>query len=340
MLRSWWLPVLAALLNVCLGAGVAAAQTVVVRKAPPGTPVEVVVNATPVGSANVDPNGDAKLVFDLAAAAGKPEIDANVFVDTCDTSRRVVIIERDRLPAPAEAGCVRRQISGVFWVRKVNTIVIDVSGVNPTLLLVVGWYSLDPDKPDRPRTANLGGLVVFGGGEFGSFSAARDLACGNVTPCGGHDSGLGYTAGATYWFGRFIAAEASYMKPGKVTANGSGEGHSFDSSLDTKMLMIVGKIGVPIGPVKLYGLGGLNYHEALSRTTQTIDGASQTSEHQTQGWGTLFGGGLDAWIASRIGLYFEGGFAEAQGRPIAGGELEIDDTMKYVVVGVRVRLSR
>ena len=125
-----------------------------------------------------------------------------------------------------------------------------------------------------------------------------------------------------------------------MTANGSGEGHNFDSSLDAKMLTIVGKVGVPIGPVKLYGLGGLNYHEALSGTTQTIDGASQTFEYQTQGWGTLFGGGLDAWIASRIALYFEGGFAKVQGRPIAGGELEIDDTMKYIVVGVRVRVSR
>jgi hypothetical protein len=340
MLRSWRLPVLAALLNVCLGAGIAAAQTVVVRKAPPGTRVDVVVNAAAVGSATVDANGDGKVVFDLAPAAGKPEIDANVFVDTCESSRRVIIIERDRLPAAPEAECVRRQISGVFWVRKVNTIVIELGGVNPTLLLIDGSYSLDPDRPDRPRTAALGGLVVFGGGEFGSFSDARALACGNVTPCGGHDSGLGYTAGATYWFGRFVAAEASYLKPGKVTANGSGEGHSFDSSLDVKVLTIAGKVGVPIGPVKLYGLGGLNYHEALSKTTQTIDGASQTREFQTQGWGTLFGGGLDVWIASRIGLYFEGGFAQVQGKPVAGSELEIDDTMKYAVVGIRVRFSR
>ena len=120
MFRSWELPVLAALVNVCLGAGVAAAQTVIVRKAPPGTRVEVAVNA----SANVDQAGDAKLPIDLPAAAGKPEIDANVFVDFCDTTRRVVIVERERLPPPADPSCTRRQISGVFWVRRVNTLVM------------------------------------------------------------------------------------------------------------------------------------------------------------------------------------------------------------------------
>jgi opacity protein-like surface antigen len=340
MLRSWRLPVLAAILNVCLGAGVAAAQTVIVRKAPPGTRVEVVVNAAAAGSADVDPNGDAKVGFDLAAAAGKPEIDANVFVDTCDTVRRVVIVERDRLPAPADAACTRRQISGVFWVRKVNTLVVDVGGANPTMLLIRGSYSLDPDAPARAWTPSLGGLVLFGGGGFGAFRDARALACGNVSPCGGHDSGLGYTAGATYWFGRFIGAEGSYLRPGKVTANGSGEGHSFDSSLDPQMVTIAGKVGVPLGPVKLYGMAGANYHEATSTTTQTIAGASQTLEFQTEGWGLLFGGGLDAWIASRVALYVEGGFAGLKGTAVGGGEAQIDDRLRFILVGVRIRISR
>ena len=340
MLRWWRLPLLAAMLNVCLGAGVATAQIVVVRKAPPGTRVEVVVNAATVASADVDPAGDGKVNINVAAATGKPEIDANVFLDVCDTTRRVIIIERDRLPAPAEAGCARRQISGVFWVRKVNTLVIDSGAANPTMLLINGSYSLDPDAPQRSWIPSMTGLSVFGGGEFGTFRDARARFCGNVTPCGGHDSGLGYTAGATYWFGRFIGAEASYVKPGKVTANGSGDGYNFDSSIDAQMLRIVGKGGVPIGPVKLYGLGGLNYHEATSKTTQTIDGATQTLEHQTQGWGLMFGGGLDAWIASRVALYFEAGLADVTGKPISGSERQIDDSLKYVIVGVRVRFTR
>jgi len=340
MLRSWRLPVLAALLNVCLGAGVAAGQTVVVRKAPPGTRAEVAVNAATVASAEVDPAGDAKMTIDLAAAAGKPEIDANVFLDVCDTTRRVIIVERDRLPPPGDAACTRRQISGVFWVRKLNTLVIDAGVANPTMLLIKGSYSLDPDKPSRDWAPSLTGLVVFGGGAFGAFRDVRALACGNVTPCGGHDSGLGYTAGAAYWFGRFVGAEASYAKPGKVTANGSGTNYNFDSSLDVQMLNIVGKGSVPIGPVKIYGLGGLTYHEGTTSTKQTIDGISQTIEFQTQGWGLVFGGGLDAWIASRVALYAEAGFADVKGKPLAGGDLQIDDTLKFILVGVRLHITR
>ena len=33
---------------------------------------------------------------------------------------------------------------------------------------------------------------------------AKTIAFGTVTPCGGHDSGLGYTAGATFWNKRFL----------------------------------------------------------------------------------------------------------------------------------------
>lgn len=138
MHRAWRLPALAAMLNVCLGAGVAAGQTVIVRKAPAGSRVDVVVNAATVATATVDAIGDAKVGFDLVKTAGKPEIDANIFLDTCDTVRRVVIVERDRLPPAPEAGCTRRQISGVFWVRPVNSIVIDAGGANPTLLLIKG----------------------------------------------------------------------------------------------------------------------------------------------------------------------------------------------------------
>jgi Outer membrane protein beta-barrel domain len=339
MLRSWELPVLAALVNVCLGAGVAAAQTVIVRKAPPGTRVEVAVDAATIASANVDQAGDAKLSIDLPAAAGKPEIEANVYVDLCDTVRRVVIVERVRLPPPADPSCTRRQIPGVFGVRRVNTLVVDVGAANPTMLLIRGSYSLDPDAPMRAWTPSLTGLVVFGGGEFGTFRDARTLACGNVTPCGGNDSGLGYTAGATYWFSRFVGAEGSYVKPGKVTASGSGGTFNFDSSLDVQLVTVAGKIGVPAGPVKLYGQVGANYHQATSRTAQTIGGASQTLEFKTDGWGLFFGGGIDAWIASRFALYAEANLASLKGNDAGGGEPQIDDRLRFLTVGVRIRIS-
>jgi len=340
MHRAVRLPALAAMLNVCLGAGVAAGQTVIVRKAPPGTRVEVVVNATAVASGSVDEAGDAKVPFQLAAAAGKPEIDANVFLDTCDTTRRVIVIERDRLPPAPETNCTRRQIPGVFWVRQVNTLVVDVGGANPTLLLIRGSYGLGPDAVPTSWATAMTGLSVFGGGGFGKFRDARALACGNVTPCGGHDSGLAYTAGATWWFSRFLGVEGSYVKPGKATATGSGEGYSFDSSLDTQMATMVGKVGVPAGPVKLYGLAGASYHGATSRTVQTIDGATQTLEFETEGWGWLFGGGAEVWLAPRVALYTEASFTTLKGEALGGGEALIDDRLRLIAVGLKVRISR
>lgn len=304
MHMSWRLLMLAAVLNVCLGAGVAAGQTVIVRKAPPGERVELVLNDATVASATADPAGDATLALNLTANGGKPEIDAHVFVDVCDQLRRVIVVERTRQPLPPAAGCERRTITGLFWVRRVNTIVVDVGGPNPTLLLIRGSYSLNAPAA-RLWSPSLTGLQLFGGGGYSTVRDAQLIACGDVTPCGGHDSGLGYTAGATYWISRFIGAEASYVKPPKVTAQGSRDTFSFNSSLDADVVTIAGKVGVPIGLVRLYGQVGTNYHWATSFTTETINSATQTFELKTQGWGWLFGGGGEVWIAHSVGLYGE-----------------------------------
>jgi hypothetical protein len=338
MQRSLWLPVLAAVLNVCLGAGVAAGQTVIVRKAPPGERVEVVLNDATVASATANPAGDATLPLDLSASGGKPEIEANVFVDFCDQLRRVIVAERTRQPLPPAAGCERRTIAGLFGVRRVNTLVVDVGGPNPTLLLIRGSYSLDPAAV-RSWTPSLTGLQIFGGGSFMTFRDAQAIACGDVTPCGGHDSGLGYTAGVTYWITRFVAAESSYLKPSKATAQGSGDTFSFTNSLDAHVVTIAGKVGGPIGPVRLYGQAGTNYHWATSLTTETIASATQTFELKTQGWGWLFGGGGEVWIAPSVALYAEAGFAGLKGKDTGGGEGLIDDRLRFILLGVRVRLG-
>src|SRR5437588_233259 len=57
MTRSWRPLALAAVLNVTAGVGTAAAQTVFVRNAAPGAPIEVVVNGTKAGSGAADVGG-------------------------------------------------------------------------------------------------------------------------------------------------------------------------------------------------------------------------------------------------------------------------------------------
>jgi hypothetical protein len=339
-MQKWWqLLVLAAAMNVCLGAGVALGQTVIVRKAPPGGSVEVALNAATAGSGTVDANGDATVPFTLPETGGKAEIDAYIFVDYCDTMRRVVIVERGKAPLPPQAGCDRREVTGLYWVRRVNTIVVDVGGAIPTVLLIKGSYGLT-EPVARSWTPSLTGLVVFGGGGLVKFRDAHVIACGDVTPCGGHDSGLGYTAGVTYWFGRFLGAEASYVKPPVATADGSGSTFKFNSSLDARVMTIAGKVGGPIGPVRLYGLAGTNYHWATSSTTETIDSATQTFEFKTQGWGLLFGGGGEVWIARSVALYAEVSFAGLKGPATGGGEARLDDRLRLVLFGARVRIGR
>ena len=141
---------MAAALNMSLGLGTAAAQRVMVRHLPAGTPVEVVLNAATVGNGTVDESGDVTVPFTLPQKDGKPvELDANVFVDVCEKVRRVVIVEAARPAPPAPDGCERREIPGLFWVRRVNTIVIDLAPVNPTLLLISGSYT--PPPPRSPE---------------------------------------------------------------------------------------------------------------------------------------------------------------------------------------------
>src|SRR5262245_43979779 len=165
-------------------ARVGSAQTVYLRNAPAGSGVEVVVNAASAGTGTVDPEGEAKIPFTLPD--GKTEMDSSVFVDTCDTGklRKVVIVDRNRLPPPPAEGCDRREVAGVYWVRPLNTVVVDVGGAAPSLLLVRGSYT--PPKPtpegseDEPARPLPSGLMMFGGGAFTSFRDFGALACGNA----------------------------------------------------------------------------------------------------------------------------------------------------------------
>ena len=59
MIKSWRLLAMAAALHVTAGVSIAAAQTIIVRHAPPDETVEAVLNATKVATAQVTTAGDA-----------------------------------------------------------------------------------------------------------------------------------------------------------------------------------------------------------------------------------------------------------------------------------------
>jgi len=252
----------------------------------------------------------------------------------------VLIVERAvQVPIPG-AGCTRRDMGGYFVVRQVSSLVIDVGGASPTLLLRQGKVSLDPPRVWKPAPT---GLVVFGGGAFNKFSDVTDTACGIVTPCSGDQSGLGYQFGVAYWFVPFLAAEATYLKPVEATAGGAPEGYTFNSTFNAQVLTLVGKVGIPLGPVRPYGQFGSSFHRAKFTTNQTMVGAAEpnTQAYQlsTEGWGWTFGGGVELWISSVFGFYGELGSATVKGNARDDAEGMVDDRLWSYMFGARIRLG-
>lgn len=346
MHMGWRTVALVAALQASVAAGTAAAQTVIVRNAPPASPIDVVLNAATVSSGAADAGGVATLPVKMKETIGKAEIDANVFVDVCDTRRRVLIVEVGGAMAELEAGCDRRQISGLYWVRPVNTVVVNLAGAAPSLLLIKGSYGIPapgtegPDAPSGPRTwrPSPTGLVATGGAGLSNFRDAKVIACGTVGSCSGQAGGFSYSGTLTYWITRYLGVEGGYIKPGTMTARG-GAGFTFDNELDADVWTLAGVVGVPAGPVRFYGKGGMDYHQATSTTNETIGGASQTFAYQTKGYGWTFGGGIEGWVSKRVAIFGEGGVSRLKGKAQGGGEALIDDRLRLVLAGLRIHIG-
>jgi hypothetical protein len=336
MMKPLRLLVAAAALNVTIWTGVAAAQTVLVRHAKPGETIELDLNATKVATATADAAGGATLPLDLRVNnAGKTEIDANIFIDTCDNLHRVIVAERGQPTAAQQPGCERREITGLYWVRRVNTLVVDVGGPNPTIMLIKGEFSLEPER----TWGAPAGLVVFGGGGLTQLRDAPLIFCGTGSSCA-KNGGFAYTAGATLWLKRYVGVEGSYMRPRKTTASGSGDTYTFNSDLVLDVITLAGTVGAPIGPVRLSAKGGTNYHFGTSTTKETINSLSQTLEVKTRGWGWLFGADAEVWVVPTLALYADFGFAGVRGGAVGGGEARLDDRLRFLMFGVRVHVGR
>ena len=331
---------IAAALNLTVCAGAATAQTVILRNAPPESTVEVVLNDTAVGTGKANEKGDVLVSFGISERLMKTETDAQVFVDTCPTLRRVVVVERAVQVPLQDAGCTRRDMGGMFLLKDVSSLVIDVGGPSPTLLLRQGKVSLDPPRVWKPAPT---GIVLFGGGGFSKFGDVTATACGTLATCSGDQSTIGYTFGAAYWVTPWIAGEATYIKPGVATASATSDTFKFDSEFDAQVLTLQGKVGIPLGPFRPFGQAGASYHRAKFTTNQTmtLQPTPNTLSYQlrTSGWGFVFGGGMEVWLSSVLGFYGEFGSAAVKGQADDNAEGSVDDRMLYILVGGRVRLG-
>jgi hypothetical protein len=353
---------LAAALTVTGAVGAANAQTVVVTKAPPGATVELGLNADAIGTAKADAAGIATLPVNLTAHGRRAETDARIFVDVCEQARRVTLVEVGWQPPPPAAGCTRREIFGVFYLKSVTTVVVSAAEQAQAVWIKQGpapesWLKDAPtgnSRDDRPGPGVPSGLVFFGSAGISNYANAAAVSCGAGTECASDESRLSGRFGGEYWVRPFVGVSVSYLKPGAATTNGSGSGYRFNSSLSPNLVTITGKVGVPFGRVRLYGEVGTDYNwttlsttETLDETTLTLDdgsttvvpGGTQNFELKTDGWNWTWGAGAEVWIAQKAAVFGEFSWAKVTGKTSGGGEGSLDETLMSIFVGIRFRLS-
>lgn len=323
----------------------ASAQTVIVQNAGPGSTAEFVLNGTVVATGTAGADGLATLTAGQGALADRGSVDVFVWVDRCGAVRRVVVVDRLVTPPPAGGECSRSQIAGLFLLQRVTTMVVDVEREPPSMRLRQGpapaeWLIRPAPGAAAAASTSLAprGLGLFGGLTRSWTTDFSNHACGDAPTCNAEDQVFGATGGVAFWPVKYVGVEVSLVRPRKVVVDGSGEGYEFDSEMDGGLLLFAGKVGAPIGRVRLFGMGGLNYHRATFTTVQDINDASQTYQWRTRGWGPAFGGGAEVWFSPRIGVYGELTRAMLKGDDVGGGEAKTDAGMTSIVAGLRLWL--
>jgi len=361
MINSPRLPACAAFCMFAVAA-TASAQTVFVRHAPAGRSIDVVVGRTDAGKSTADENGDARIPINLQSALGKPEVDANVFVDVCDKLTRV-IVEAGGTTAPApDVGCERRDVQGLYAVKRESTLVVNVGSAVPSMLLIQGSYT--PPKPSeenpegsdesRPHRPASTGLALYAAGALTSIRDAAANACGGDSDCTPDGNGMGYSVGGVVWLTKWLGAEAGYLRPAQVRATRTADPLHFDMRMKTDLVIVAGKIAIPAGPVRIFGTFGADYHQAtqdtsetlLDRTTTAADGSTvtlpggtQTLHLETKGWSYLYGGGGEVWVTRPFAIFGELNVINIKGDPVGGGEGRIHDRFTSLNFGVRIRIG-
>jgi hypothetical protein len=361
MINRWRLSVCAAF--CILAAASASAQTVFVRHAPAGRTIDVVVGRADAGKATADENGDARVPISLQSAVGKTEMDANVFVDVCQDVTRVIVEAGGAVPPAADVGCERRDVQGLYAVKAESTLVVNVAGTVPSMLLIQGAYKppnpseerpegSDEERPHRPPST---GLTLYGAGSFTSIRDTASNACGNVSDCTPDSRGLGFAVGGVVWLTNWLGAEAGYLRPAQARATDTTDPLHIDMKMKSDLVIVAGKLAVPAGPARIYGTLGANYEQATQDTSETlqtrtatasdgstiaIPGGTQTFHLETQGWSYLFGGGAEVWVSRPFAIFGELNVINLKGKPVGGGEGRLRDRFMSVNVGLRLRVGK
>ena len=337
------------------------AQTIFVTNAPPGTTVEFMLNSTVIGSAQADASGVAR-VGASPDALGSPQITALLRVDSCGSTSRIVVFNRD-LEAPPVGACTRSEVAGLFVVQPVTSLVFDLRRSTPSVRLRQGpppseWLiSAEAGevqaaaKPPVKLFELPARFMVFGGGGMSDGGQFTEVQCGNLS-CVSDNTPYLWTGGLDYWFGSFVGVEGSFIKPSNLSASFSDSDLNFNTESESGVFTASALGGFPLGPVRLVGKLGATYHRATLTTVETVPtqtaivdnveqvvvGGTQTIQVQTSGWGWLWTGGLEAWLTGPVGFYGEVGMLTVQGKDRQGGPTRVDDTLLFFIAGAKLRI--
>jgi hypothetical protein len=352
---------LAAALTVTAAAGPATAQTIVVTKAPPGAAVELGLNAATIGTATADAAGIATLTVDLESRGRKPIADVRIFVDVCEKARRVTLIETGwEAPTPA-AGCTRHEIFGVYFLQKITTLVVSAAEEAQAVWLKQGpapdaWLRDLPAETEKKTGSDTmipKGLLLYVGAGLSKYAHASTVSCGMQTSCASDDTQISVRVGGDYWIRPYLAVSGGFLKPWGATADGSGNGYRFETSLKPNVVTITGKVGAPFGRFRVYGESGAAYNWTTRTTTQTmyettitvdglpivVPGGTQVFELKTDGWSWMWSGGGEFWLTPIVAAWGEFSWVKLVGKASGGGEGNLNDTVTSVVGGIRLSLG-
>lgn len=360
-MTGWGRALMMTAVLVLAAAGVSTAQSVTVTRATPGARFEVALNGAAVGDATVGADGLATVDVNLPAHGGKKDADVRVSVEVCGNLIHVLLMETGLELPPANPDCTHNDITGVFVMHTISSFVVDVGPSTPSVWLMQGpapqtWLhpELMPTSEGHNWRPQPKGLIVGGAYGFAMIGDFTTNACGTAATCNTKSFRPALQGEVTYWLTRSLGATVSFLKPNDVTVQGSDTNYSFASTLQTSLLTVGAKLGVPAGPTRLYAIGGATYHRAVVSTSETIgnqnvtvNGATVTIPGGTQafgidarGWDWLAGGGLEISLKGPLSIYAEGGYSPIKSGDRNGGEARVDARVIYAVAGLQIHLWR
>jgi hypothetical protein len=321
---------------------------------PAGVDIFVIATKPKVRAATTGTNGRATLPADLVA----PGTELQVVVARCGGQMSIVLTERGR----TDPDCDNQQPGGATpGAQQQPRCSCDPTGLyivwgRPAVINVTAGGQVRIDGGSQTGTTGGGGAIGF----IADIDVARvslsdtDTICddfldefGGQTSCDVDGTGVGFSADVGVTFARFFAAKVGFLSLGEVTIDvdvpiQQGVSITADGTLgSTRGVTFVGAIRVPLGPVVVFGEGGVwrwssssSSQLALRVDNQVVESDSFSSDFS--GVDPIFGGGVEFWFTPRLGVSGGVRVAKASGEPDNDEEGPLDESFTVVFVGLKL----